>query len=130
MNVWTCAIRRVEGRRRLSSPVFSPELDETGAIVSDGIDVRVGVRPHDIELVPHGRGDGTGRGRRTARPGDVIRLRVDGLLDELMRMTVPADAPIAAGQATGFRLRRDRLHPFDARSGRRLAVERVREAGI
>jgi ABC-type sugar transport system ATPase subunit len=132
MNFWTCASSRVEGRLRLVSPVFAIELDETDPIVAGGIDVRVGVRPHDIDLVPHGRGDGTGRVEvvEPFGPATLIHLRVDGLPDELMRMTVPADAPIAAGQAAGFRLRRDRLHLFDARSGRRLADERARAAGV
>jgi hypothetical protein len=38
-----------------------------------------------------------------------------------MRIVAPADTPIAADEVAGFRLRRDRLHLFDARSGRRLA---------
>jgi multiple sugar transport system ATP-binding protein len=131
MNVWTCTSRRVEGRVRLVSPAVSIELEETRTVVSDGIDVTVGVRPHDIDLVPRGQGDGTGRVEVVEPFGSttVIHLRVDGLPDELMRMTVPADAAIAAGQAADFRLRRDRLHLFDAQSGRRLADERAREAG-
>jgi ABC-type sugar transport system ATPase subunit len=132
MNVWTCASRRIEGRLRLVSPVLSIELEGTGAGVSDGIDVSVGVRPHDIDLVPHGQGDGTGRVEVVEPFGSatVVHLRVDGSPDGLMRMIVPADTPIAAGQAAGFRLRRDRLHLFDTRSGRRFAEERAREAGV
>jgi ABC-type sugar transport system ATPase subunit len=132
MNVWTCASRRVEGRLRLVSPVLSIELEDTGAVVPDGIDVTVGVRPHDIDLVPDGEGDGTGRVEVVEPFGSatVVHLRVDGSPDELMRTIVPADTPIAPGQTAGFRLRRDRLHLFDARSGRRLADEPARDAGV
>ena len=42
---------------------------------------RVGIRPHDIELVPDGDGDGTGRVEivEPLGPVTVIHLRVDGL---------------------------------------------------
>ena len=125
MNVWTCASRRVEGRVRLVSPALSIDLEQSGAAVADGVDVRVGVRPHDVDLVPHGQGDGTGRVEVVEPLGSttVVHLRVDGSPDELMRMIVPADTPIAADQEAGFRLRRDRLHLFDGRSGRRLAED-------
>jgi ABC-type sugar transport system ATPase subunit len=132
MNVWTGTSRRVNGRVRLVSPVVSIELAETGAVVSDGIDVAVGVRPHDIDLVPPGDGDATGQVEVVEPFGSmtVVHLRVEGSPDGLMRMIVPADTPIAAGQAAGFRLRRDRLHLFDVRSGRRLADERGRAASV
>ena len=128
MNLWTCASSRIEGRVRLASRALSIEIEDTGAAVPDGIGVSVGVRPHDIDMVPHGQGDGAGRIEVVETLGSttVVHLRVDGSPDELVRVIVPADTPMAADQVTGFRLRRDRLHLFDARTGRRLAGDSVR----
>ena len=125
MNVWTCACRRVDGRVRLVSPALSIDLEQRSAAVPDGIEVTVGARPHDVDLVPHGQGDGTGRVEVVEPVGSttVVHLRVDGSPDELLRTIVPADTPIAVDQEAGFRLRRNRLHLFDARSGQRLAAD-------
>ena len=91
-----------------------PSADEPGVLI--------GVRPHDIDLAPVGEGDGVGRVAivEPLGPATLIHLRVDGLTDELVRVVVPADTPIAEDDRTGFRVRRDRIHRFDGATGRRL----------
>ena len=125
MNVWTCTTMRAEDRVVLESPALSIELDDANSALSDGRQVSVGVRPHDLERVPSGEGDGTGRVEVIEALGSttVVHLRIDGWRDALMRMMVPTDLPMAVDQETGFRVRRDRLHLFDAASGRRLAED-------
>ena len=105
-----------------SSPAFSIELEDVDVPLPDGGDIWVGVRPHDIDLVPNGEADGVGRVEivEPLGPVTVIHLRVDGLPDEFVRVVVPADTRIDVGDDASFRARRDRLHLFDARTGQRL----------
>jgi multiple sugar transport system ATP-binding protein len=124
MNFWTCTSRSVDGGRRLVSAAVSIDLRETDvARPLDGA-VQVGVRPHDIELAPRGKSDGTGRVQVVEPLGSatVIHLRTDGAPDDMVRMVVPADVAVGLDQEVGFRLRRDRLHLFDPQSGRRLTA--------
>jgi multiple sugar transport system ATP-binding protein len=121
MNLWPGTGRRADGATRVTTPMCSIELPQHRD-VPDGSELLIGVRPHDLDLVPSGEGDGVGRVDiiEPLGPFTLIHLRVDGLPHELVRAIVPADAPIAVDDQTGFRARRDRLHVFDARSGRRL----------
>jgi ABC-type sugar transport system ATPase subunit len=123
MNLWTCASTPGGGGRRLVASAFSIGLDSSDQTLPDG-SVQAGVRPHDIQLTPSGQGDGTGRIEVVEPLGSstVIHLRVDGAPDDRVRIVAPADTAAGIGQEVGFRLRRDRLHLFDAQSGRRLTA--------
>jgi multiple sugar transport system ATP-binding protein len=81
----------------------------------------VGIRPHDIELVDATAGDGHGRIEIVELLGAsrVVHVRIDGRAD-LLRVVVPADRPVAAGDVVAFRFRRGRLHAFDGQTLRRL----------
>ena len=72
---------------------------------------------------PTSDGDGTA-GRveivEPLGPVTLVHLRVDGLPGEFVRVVVPADTRIGVGDHARFRIRRDRLHLFDGRTGRRL----------
>ena len=91
-----------------------PSPEDTGVLI--------GVRPHDIDLARVGEGDGNGGvGMVEARgPVTLGYLGGDGLTEELVRVVVPAETPIAEDDRTGFRVRRDRIHRFDEGTGRRL----------
>ena len=123
MNLWPARCDRVGDRLRVSSPAFAIELAGVDVALQDGSDIRVGVRPHDIDLVPNGEGDGVGRVEIVEPLGPVtlIHLRVDGLADEFVRVVVPGDTRIGVGDHASFRARADRLHLFDASTGRRFS---------
>jgi ABC-type sugar transport system ATPase subunit len=122
MNLWRCAATPVERGLRLASPAFAFVLEGARIPRLEEDALWVGVRPHDIELVATEPFHGVGRVAVVEPLGAVtsVHLRVDGLQDQLLRATVPADAAIELGERTHFRLRCDRLHLFDGRTGRRL----------
>jgi len=82
----------------------------------------VGIRPHDLELTSVGEGDLIGRVEVAEPLGStaVLHVRADAVPGQLIRIVVPSDAALAVDAPIGLRLRRDRLHRFDA-SGRRIA---------
>ena len=82
----------------------------------------VGVRPHDIELTSTEVSDTTGRVEilEPLGPTTLVHVRIDDAPDSRARIVVPANRRIAIGDHVGFRVRRDRLHFFDEKSGRRL----------
>jgi multiple sugar transport system ATP-binding protein len=122
MNLWRGACRRLDGPARVVSAVCSIDLDEAGPGVPDGAELVVGVRPHDIDLTSDGDGDSTGRVEIVEPLGPVtlVHLRVAGLPGEFVRVIVPAETRIGVEDHACFRIRRDRLHLFDGRTGRRL----------
>jgi len=81
----------------------------------------VGVRPHDIELTPLDAGDATGRVEilEPLGPTTLVHVRIDETPQSLARIVVQASPRIAIGDRVGLRLRRNRLHVFDEKSGRR-----------
>ena len=102
MNIWPPGtVVRTEGERRL-----------------------VGVRPHDIELTPADGGDVAGRVEilEPLGPTMLVHVRIDDASESRARIVVPANTRIAIGDRIGFSVRRDRLHFFDATSGRRIST--------
>jgi ABC-type sugar transport system ATPase subunit len=83
----------------------------------------VGIRPHDIRLVSPDASDAQLRGRieivEALGATTILHVRADGL-EPLVRVSAPADAAVATGDRVGLSLRTDRLHRFDAATGRRL----------
>ena len=122
MNLWPCTCNRVGDGLRVVSPAFSIELKGIAVAGPDGRDIRVGVRPHDIDLLPKGEADGVGRVEivEPLGPMTLIHLRVDGLPREFVRVVVAGDTVIEVGDQASFRVGRDRLHLFDGRTGRLL----------
>ena len=121
MNLWPAELKqgRLKAAATSSMEMASPSIEVTGT--SDG-PVTIGVRPHDIDLVAQSDGDGNGDVEIVEPVGatTVVHLRVDGLADQLIRVAVPADTTVRVNERVYFRLRRDRLHFFDARSGARM----------
>ena len=120
MNLWPGTCRRRDGPAHVASAVCSIDLDKGCSDVPDGAELVAGVRPHDIEVTSDG--DGTGRVEIVEPLGPVtlIHLCVAGLPGEFVRVIVPSDTRIGVEDHVRFRIRRDRLHLFDGRTGRRL----------
>jgi ABC-type sugar transport system ATPase subunit len=83
-------------------------------------DLIVGIRPHDIEIVPPDGADETGRVEIVEPLGStrLLHVRLVRRPDLLMRVLVPGDAAIGVEATAGLRLRRERLHRFDPETGR------------
>ena len=122
MNFWPCTYRVEASRAALVSPVGCLELAAGRVDAPNGADLLLGVRPHDIELVADGSRDATGRVALIEPLGAsaVVHLDVDRTSTHLVRVVVPDAPPLTFGDVVAFRLRRDRLHIFDARTGRRV----------
>jgi multiple sugar transport system ATP-binding protein len=122
MNLWPGRYEHGSEGPRVISPACSVTLNEGQVSAPDDAEILVGVRPHDIDLVPGDEGDGVGRVEIAELLGavTVIHLRVERLPTELVRVVTPAETRIGVNDRTGFRVRRDRLHLFDGHTGRRL----------
>ena len=91
--------------------------------VGGGIrDALLGRPGHDIDLTTPEAGDGRGQVDVVEPLGatTLIHVRVDGPSRERARVVISSDTRIAVDDRVGFRLRRDRLHLFDGRTGERL----------
>jgi multiple sugar transport system ATP-binding protein len=122
MNLWPCGYEAADDALRLMSPACAIRLTLGRRSIPDGSEIVVGVRPHDISLTQIGEGDGVGRIAVAEPLGSVtvLHLRVEDLPD-LVRVAVPPDVPVRLDDRVGFRVRRDRVHTFDRRTGRRLS---------
>jgi len=89
---------------------------------SAGVDV--GIRPHDVELTAPGAGEADGRVEIVEQLGaaTLVHVRAGAPHTELVRVVVAADRAIAVQERVGLRLRPDRLHSFDERTGQRLSA--------
>jgi ABC-type sugar transport system ATPase subunit len=81
-----------------------------------------GIRPHDIEVVGAERAGELGHVEVVEPLGStkVLHVRLDRQPDVLVRVVVPSDMPVDVERAIGLRLQSERLHFFDAASGRTL----------
>jgi ABC-type sugar transport system ATPase subunit len=78
----------------------------------------VGFRPHDVELVAPGAGDLDGTVDLVESLGRELLVQV-AIEAGVVRVLAPAEAPVRDRDVVGLRLRRDRLHLFDAATERR-----------
>jgi multiple sugar transport system ATP-binding protein len=85
-------------------------------------DVLVGIRPHDIGLTAAGEGDFTARVEVLEPLGGstLLHVRTDIPAAPLLRVLVPPDAGVRVDERVALRVRPDRLHLFDSRSGERM----------
>jgi multiple sugar transport system ATP-binding protein len=122
MNIWPCTYRRLDGGTVTTWPGRSIRMTALGLDLPDGSEVLLGARPHDIDLTAGGDADGHGRIEvvEPLGPVTVLHLRVEDLPKTRVRVVVPADAPLGIDKHAGFRVRHDRVHVFDSRTGRRL----------
>jgi len=122
MNLWRCTGTPAGQGVRLASTALSIEVDGLDAAACGHGEMLLGVRPHDIDLVPGGGGDGSGTVEivEPLGPATVVHLRMDGAPQDLVRVMAPSDSRAAVDERCGFRLRRDRVHVFAADTGRRV----------
>jgi multiple sugar transport system ATP-binding protein len=106
----------------LIAPGVSPQLDRLSALRAAGPMVTFGVRPHDIVLGSADDPETDAKGRvETIEPlGSTTIVRVALSRGVSLRVVVPADSQVAPDDLVAMRFRRDRLHPFDSETGRRL----------
>ena len=85
--------------------------------------VVLGIRPHDVAIVARDAGDAEARVDVVEPRGSellvYLRLGADGAGGEL-RVVAPPELEVPVDSIVGVRLNRERLHRFDARTGRRL----------
>jgi multiple sugar transport system ATP-binding protein len=83
----------------------------------------LGIRPQDVELTTPGAGEMEGSIEVVERLGasTVVHVQTGAPIVELLRAVATGDCTAAVGDRVGLRLRRDRLHAFDERTGRRLS---------
>ena len=121
MNLWPGRCIRHGLGWRVEAAAAAFEIDTSACPVITESDVVVGVRPHDLDLVPAGQGDGAGTVEVVEPLGHIALVHVNAEhLAELVRVVCPAEPVPQAGDLVGLRVRRDRVHLFDAASGRRL----------
>jgi multiple sugar transport system ATP-binding protein len=82
--------------------------------------VALGVRPHDVEPCTPEEADLSGRVELVEALGSTLLVHVGAPGGLELRVLVSADEGIAVGDPIALRLRRDRLHLFDAESGVRV----------
>jgi len=117
MNVWNGELGFAGGEAAFTLPGLRLPLANPPP---SGGAVSLGVRPEDVELTPAGQGDTDAAVDLVEAPGAflIVHLALPG--GHSLRASVPADRRFAEGDTVGVRLPRDRLHYFDASSGKRL----------
>jgi ABC-type sugar transport system ATPase subunit len=120
MNLWRCSAREAADGRVLTAGGFALAL--TLPAGQPGSPVLLGVRPHDIELVAPGTGDGDGHVEILEPLGATMlaHISLERSPGEQARVIIPSDPRLAVDDRVGLRLGRDRLHVFDEQSGQRL----------
>jgi multiple sugar transport system ATP-binding protein len=122
MNLMPGTLVRREGRLIAQCGAMAIHVAEAAAARMDERDVLVGIRPHDIELASNDQPDLAGRVEVLEPLGSatLLHVRTENLAGPLVRILVSADSQVSVGQPAAGRLRRDRLHIFDQRTGERL----------
>jgi multiple sugar transport system ATP-binding protein len=88
---------------------------------SEGQPLRLGVRPHDVELVGEADADITARVSVVEPLGRELHVHVrTEPRDTRLTIVAPTDTTVAPDDRVGLRVRLDRLHVFDAKSGARI----------
>ena len=80
----------------------------------------LGVRPHDLTVVPAGSGDLAGTVDVVEPRGSELLLYVRLRDGREVRVIAPPDLPVAPDQPVGLRLDPERTHGFEAASGKAL----------
>jgi ABC-type sugar transport system ATPase subunit len=124
MNLFTCRRVTEGGRTRLLAaelPAGLLSLEARGAATGPEGNVTLGIRPQDIELVPPGEADASGRIDVLEPLGSTtllyVRVGDPGLV---LRVLASASPELALDQVVGLRVRRDRVHVFDPATGVRI----------
>ncbi len=122
MNIWRCRTKRADAGSRIMCAGIDLEASSIGGLPFDRDEVLLGVRPHDIALVAPREADIVGRVEILEPLGAtmVVHVRIEGSSDRAVRIVASGDTRVAIDDEVGMRIRRDRVHVFDERTG--LAV--------
>ena len=123
MNFFAGSLRRgAEGPIFRSGSLSVRIAGWPGSLREEG-DVRLGIRPEDLEVVGPDQADAAGRVDIIESLGSDLLLHVqledEGEATEVI-LRVPSRMSVEPGATLGLHLRRDRLHLFDAITGDRL----------
>jgi multiple sugar transport system ATP-binding protein len=85
----------------------------------DGEPILLGIRPQDIDIVPEAAADVVGRVELVERLGatTLVHARLADAPALRLRVVVAADVVVGLEEVLPIRIRRDRLHIFDAATG-------------
>lgn len=121
MNLINADVSVDDGVVHVTCDAFSLRLEEGPGGESIVGNVIVGIRPHEVAIVPHAEADAHGVVQLVEQLGSVllVHVRTEGT-DRPVRVIVDPDASVHAGQKVGLRLSRAALHLFRGEDGRRI----------
>ncbi len=123
MNLWPGTWTRDGGVPRVTTASFALDAAESAlaGASNDGSRIIIGLRPHDIDVTPSGEGDVDGTVELVEALGawTTVHVRV-GTERELVRVAALSGPAARPGDRIGLRIRRGRLHLFDAATQRNL----------
>lgn len=121
MNFFPCVLRSQEARLQLECPSFTLELPACRPLDTNHTALLLGIRPHDVQLVPREEADTPARVEMVELLGNdmLVHLEWPGSSTRL-RIVVSAETRLTIGEHVGLRFRSDRLHLFAAENGQRV----------
>jgi multiple sugar transport system ATP-binding protein len=125
MNLWSATWSPHGRSRRITTTSFALNATASALAVDPGDASRIiiGLRPHDIDITSSGGGDVDGTVELIEALGAWTTMHVRiGADPELVRVAALSGQTARSGDAVGIRFRRDRLHVFDAETGRNLRM--------
>jgi multiple sugar transport system ATP-binding protein len=99
--------------------------DTVPALSVAKVGVILGVRPHDVGVVPRDEGVITARVRVIEPLGSTTLLHVElhDPRDTVLRVIVPGDLRVTLEEDVGLKVDPKRVHVFDAATGRRVQTQ-------
>jgi ABC-type sugar transport system ATPase subunit len=123
MNFLPCGLRYNSGMTILECPAFTVQLAEYQLAEAWSGNILLGVRPHDVALVPLQQADVSARIEVNEPRGNEVVTHVvvgEGTNRSRLTVVIPSETAREVGEQVGLHFRRDRLHLFDSDSGKRV----------
>jgi ABC-type sugar transport system ATPase subunit len=120
MNLIPCSQAHDRSGACVRCAALSIEIEKVKRKLEPTQELLLGVRPHDIEVVAPGDADAIARVEVVEPLGSSTLVHARLSPEPVVRVLVPAETGVAPADEIPLRLRRDRLHLFDAATGRRL----------
>lgn len=122
MNFFEGSLRTDGDAQGFRCPDFSLPIEAEPRLRVPAGNVRLGVRPQDIQITDRAAADASARVDVVELLGSelLVHLQLAGREGLNVRVVVPETSAVGEGEIVGLRFRRDRLHFFDAGTGERL----------